>query len=137
MLNDLRHALRLVRRNPAFALSVCLMLTLGIGVNVAVFAVVDVALLRPLPYKEPERLVQLQTRGRTYGYRTAGVWGECQTDVRSLTQVFESVEPLRTAHRVRQRGQSLPIPHPDARARGGYSRIAWCDARPSRPAVPD
>ncbi len=55
-LRDLRMAWRQVLRNPGFALAVVMTLALGIGVNTAVFSLVNGFLLRPLPYPEPERL---------------------------------------------------------------------------------
>src|SRR5437667_7705609 len=56
---DLRYALRGLRRNPAFALSAILALALGIGGATAVFSAVDRILFRALPYSEPDRLVSL------------------------------------------------------------------------------
>jgi putative ABC transport system permease protein len=55
--NDLRFAWRNVVRRPGFTLLVVLTLALGIGVNSAVFALIDAVLLRPLPYRQPDRLV--------------------------------------------------------------------------------
>src|SRR5262249_3450435 len=56
LLNDLRFAVRQLRKNPGYALAVILMLTLGVGVNTAVFSLVNGFLLRPLPYPEPDRI---------------------------------------------------------------------------------
>jgi predicted permease len=56
---DLRLALRQLHNNPGFVLAVTLTLALGIGVNTAVFTLVNAFLLRPLPYPEPDRLAVL------------------------------------------------------------------------------
>src|SRR5688572_29371637 len=59
---DLRHALRVLRRNPTFALVAVLTLAIGIGANTAVFTVVDSVLLEPLPYPDADRLVAVWNR---------------------------------------------------------------------------
>jgi predicted permease len=56
---DLRFALRQLRRNPLFALTAVLVLALGMCASVAIFALVDAALLKPLPYPDPNRLVEV------------------------------------------------------------------------------
>jgi predicted permease len=57
--NDLKHGCRLLLKAPGFALSAIVVLALGIGANTAIFGIVNGVLLRPLPYAEPDRIVQL------------------------------------------------------------------------------
>jgi predicted permease len=53
---DLRYTFRQLRKNPGFAATAILVLTLGIGATVAIFGFADAALIKPLPYREPSRL---------------------------------------------------------------------------------
>ncbi len=57
---DLRYSLRTLRKSPGFAVAAVGILALGIGANTALFSVVDAALLRPLPFPEPERMMRLE-----------------------------------------------------------------------------
>ena len=63
MLQDVKYALRQLGRQPSFAILAGLTLALGIGVSTALFSVIDAALLRPLPYPNPEQLI-ITRRGR-------------------------------------------------------------------------
>ena len=62
---DVRFALRLLARRPGFAAAAILSLALGIGANTAIFSVVHAVVLKPLPYKAPERLVVVGEGGGT------------------------------------------------------------------------
>jgi len=61
--NEIRFALRALRRSPAFTVTVLLTLALGVGANTAMFSATYTLLLAPLPYEEPERLVALSETG--------------------------------------------------------------------------
>ena len=89
MMADLRYALRALGRAPGFTLAVVLTLALGIGANSAVFSVVHSVLLRPLPYTEPGRLVNIYGRYPDFG-RTSTSLPDFQ-DLRSGTRSFEQI----------------------------------------------
>ncbi len=67
LMQDLRFALRQFRKSPGFGLTAVLMLALGIGASVAIFAFVDAALIKPLPYADPNRLVAPTETVATFG----------------------------------------------------------------------
>lgn len=70
-MHDLRYAFRLIRQNWGFSLTVIAILALCIGANTAVLAEVNSAILRPLPYPEPERLMQVVAIWRHEGASAA------------------------------------------------------------------
>lgn len=88
-LNDLRYAVRLQRKNPSFTIVAVIALALGIGANTAIFSVVNTLLLKPLPYKEPERLVLAWEENAKQGYPQDTPTAANFIDWRNQNQVFE------------------------------------------------
>ncbi len=86
---DLRYGARMLSKNPGFTLIAIFTLALGIGANTAIFSVVDAVLLRPLAFKEPDKLVIIG-RGPTRKSVNAISYPEF-IDVREQNQVFEEM----------------------------------------------
>lgn len=93
MLQDLIYALRWLRKNPGFTLLSVLMLAVGIGVNTAMFSVINAVLLRPLPYSEADRIVWMNESGRDVQNRLVSYPNF--VDWRARNQVFESMSAFR------------------------------------------
>ena len=89
LLQDIRYGVRGLRRNPGFAAVVVLTLALGIGMNTAVFTLVNAILVRPLPYPDPNRLVWVAE----YNPRIKSEWvpGPDFADWRAHARSFESM----------------------------------------------
>ena len=75
LLQDLRYALRSLRRAPAFAVVAVLTLALGIGANSAIFSVVNGVLLRALPYEDPDQIVRVYHESRNEGINSGTFLG--------------------------------------------------------------
>jgi predicted permease len=114
---DVRYALRMMRRAPGFTAVAVLSLALGIGANTAIFSLIDTVMLRMLPVREPGQLVELLTKFAGQDHWNAFSWQSYQ-HMRDHNHVFSGLiaataDPYRPFH---VRGEGLEPERVD----GGY-----------------
>ncbi len=88
---DLRYAVRMLRKNPGFSLVVIATLALGIGANAAMFSLTDRVLLQRLPVSNPDQLVVLATRGPSESEPVSSFSYAIYRDLRDRNQVFSGM----------------------------------------------
>src|SRR5712691_6299602 len=91
LLQDLRYAARTLINSPGFAAVTILCLALGIGVNSAIFSIVDTIAIRPLPFRDPDRLVTVGSSKVANATDFGGVSYLDLRDWRERTHAFESL----------------------------------------------
>ncbi|MEN3333460.1 MAG: hypothetical protein V7641_2825 [Blastocatellia bacterium] len=91
LLHDLRYGARMLLKAPGFTLVAVITLALGIGANTAIFSVVNTVLLRPLPFKNPNRLMSVWENNLKQGQDHQAVGGANFTDWKNQNQAFESL----------------------------------------------
>ena len=91
LFQDLRYALRMLIKQPGFAVVVCATLALGIGANTALFSVIYGVLLHPLPYEAPDRLVRLWEGNTNLGWEYNSFPAADLGDLREQNETFEAI----------------------------------------------
>ena len=97
LLQDIRYGWRMLTRNPAFTAIAVLTLAIGIGASTAIFSVVDTILLRPLPYREPEKLVLVSETLPGMSTDEIGVSAGEYQDYRDRNRSFSQVAAYESA----------------------------------------
>jgi predicted permease len=91
LLQDVRYALRTLKKSPAFVTITVLTLALGIGANLSIFAVVNAVLLQPLPFREPDRIVRVFDDLHGAGAKNVGMSVPELYDLSERSGVFEQI----------------------------------------------
>jgi putative ABC transport system permease protein len=104
---DLRYGVRMLWKNPGFTVVAVVALALGIGANSAIFSVVNTVLLRPLPYKDPERLVMVWEDRTAKGYPRDTPAPANYVDWRDQNKVFEGMAAI-ASHSLNLTGSGEP-----------------------------
>src|SRR5829696_8371963 len=89
LIQDLRYGARILMKQPGFTFVAVVTLALGIGANTAIFSLVNSILLRPLPFQEPDRLVQMVQASPKLGLPS---WGVSQADFVAYKEQNRSFE---------------------------------------------
>ncbi|AXC09505.1 Macrolide-specific ABC-type efflux carrier [Acidisarcina polymorpha] len=109
LLQDLRFAFRQLKKNPGFGLTAVLMLALGLGASVAIFAFVDAALIEPLPYADPNRLVEVAESATLFP--RSNISYPDYLDWKRMNTVFSSLDAYHQTHYLlRMAGQTESVP---------------------------
>ena len=92
---DLKYGIRMLLRSPMLSLAIIATLALGIGANTAIFSILNSVLLRPLPYAEPDRLVQIQESNPGRGWPEFAVSAPNFRDWTGRNRVFSAMAACR------------------------------------------
>jgi len=98
LLSDLHYAIRMLIKRPGFTVVALITVALGIGANTSIFSVVNAVLLRPLPYNQPDRIMQLWEVNLRTGDRGGSVSPNNFADWQERSKTFECMAALRYAN---------------------------------------
>ena len=134
LMQDLRYGVRMLLKNPGVSAIAVLTLALGIGANTAIFSVVNAVMLRPLPYKNPERLVSLWEKVPNHGR-----WRVTPANFFDWKKQNSSFEDMAAfgASTMTLTGEGPPEQILGARASAGYFSVVGVEPELGRSFVPE
>src|SRR5262245_47937788 len=136
LLQDLRYGLRTLLKNPGFTLVAVVTLALGVGVNTAIFSVVNGVLLRPLPFNQPERIVTLWENNVKDGIERDDVSPANFLDWRERSRSFEEMA-FANPWSLDYTGDTEPETWRATRVSQGFFRILGAQAMVGRTFLPE
>jgi putative ABC transport system permease protein len=137
LLEDLKHALRVFRTSPVFAVTAVAAIALGIGTTTAIFSVVNAVVLKPVPFPEPDRIVQLQILRDNAVFGTSVsptkfmLWRELRGEVFSDLAAFMTGVPLTISQ------ADAPVVISGGRVSEGFFRVFGAPIARGRTFTPD
>ena len=139
LIQDLRFSLRLIRRSPGFMVTAVLTLALGVGANTAIFSLLDQALLRSLPVREPKQLVVLSGTGKAWDGHLSNHGGPSENyfsypmyrDLRDQGKVFDGLIATAPARVGIVRDNSSSVAHAEI-VSGNYFNVLGVQAMAGR-----
>lgn len=136
--NDIRYAIRTLRKNPAFTIAAILTLALGIGGNTAIFTVIRSVLLKPLDYQDPDRLVMLTLSNPKLNDRNLPFSLLRRQETKKTAQSFSDVGSfLRKPENLTLSGEGAPESLNAARVSGNFLDILGIQPIVGRGFLPD
>ena len=127
-LRDLRYSARLLAKNPTFTIAVVLSLAIGIGANAAIFSLINGVLLKPLPFKNSERLVTLWQKPFKHRVAFAPLSGPNYKDCKEQSRLFESLSAFTSGKEATFTGEKGAERVGTRRVSGDF--FATCQVRP-------
>ncbi len=140
LLQDLRYTFRTLRRDRGFAVVAVLILALGIGANVVVFSVVNTILLRPLPFRDPDKLLWIAPAIATSGWSSVTYSADAYEELQEQTKSFDDVTAyyaFSSADNYKLGGRSEPIPATGMFVAGNFLQVLGVEPSLGRSFTPD
>ena len=136
LLRNLIYAARSLRRNPSFTVVAVLSLALGIGANTAIFSLIYAVLLRPLPVREPQRLLSVYTRYEGGHQYITSSYPDYK-DFRDQTAVFSGLAAYKLEAPMSLGGDGSPEPVVGQLVTGNYFSVLGVEAARGRTFLPE
>jgi len=135
LMQDLRFSFRTLKREWGFTLVAVLILALGIGANITVFSVVNTILLRPLPFRDSDRLVRIVEKNPSAGESSKTYTADATQDFQQLNRSFQSVSgyfAFTGPDNLKLIGNGQPIPVTGILVAEGFFQTLSVEARTGR-----